>query len=285
MTLPSALKFVARYETREPIFAPQMFGGMFRASLGPALLDVDHGAYRNLFEPAPRPELGSRYKDPPTPLVMEARDPQGGFLDAGERFSINLTLIGEAAVLVAPLIEALRMVGENGLGKTRAETTLLSTECIWRDDEYLGGPAEDAPAVPPMIPPLPKIARVALISPLRRKVDGKQLTERTFTARRWVDAIRERIAVLDAAYGDAPKIDRGPKVPEISIDDVQLWTVEQDLYSSGSDKRRPTSGVMGNFLLPLDGLAEHWPFIWAGQWYQVGARPNIGLGAYRVRPE
>lgn len=267
------------------ILAPQMFGGMIRQTLGHALRDVNMATYKNLFEPEPRPELGARYRDPPPPLILEAPSPAGGLVRDGEEFRLVFSLVGDSAVLSNRLVEGIEQMGALGLGKTRGQMELTSIVCIMRDDEFLGSADVTAPPVKPNIPEMPDAARVVLSSPLRQRNSGEILTHQSFTARLWIQAIQNRISVLDAAYGEAtlnaPKID----VPECPIYDVQLWFVDQQLWSSRGGKRRDVGGLMGNFLLPLTGLELHWPAIWAGQWYQVGAGVNAGLGSYRILPE
>ena len=132
---------------------------------------------------------------------------------------------------------------------------------------------------------MPAFASIVLTSPLRRKNLGVAMTHESFEAKPWIEAISSRIAILDAAYGDAGSPTTGATVPRIKTDERQLWWVEQFIWSSKQRISRDVSGVAGNFRLSLSGLEEHWPTIWAGQWYQVGSGVTAGLGAYRVVPE
>ncbi len=282
--MPPILKFIAMFEAREAIYAPRVFAGMVRGAMGNALRDINPAAYKALFEPEKRSDLGPRYKNPPAPYALEARSPAGGFIQADDQFSVGVSLYGEASVLANYVVDALARAGTDGFGKTRGKAWLLGTECVWRNDEYSGLPYKDAPLMTPEIPPMPNFARIVLTSPLRRKNLGAFMTPESFEAKPWIEAICSRIAILDAAYGDAKGVSKGPAIPHIKSKERQLWWVEQGIFSAKQNKLRDGSGTMGNFYLPLMGLEAHWPAIWGGQWYQVGSGVTAGLGAYRVVP-
>lgn len=298
--MPPVLRFAAVYSVIEPIFGPQVFGGMFRSALGKALKEINPVAYRDLFAPEPRPELGRQFNNPPPPLYIDVTQPAGGFVRSGEQFEVVISLVGEAAALIEILIDALFIAGRTGFGKTSASADLLEVRCLWPYGADELSPIEVDPE-PPYIEDVPTAAAIVLTSPFRKTVsdrgaqkvrkttpriiphDGDStLSRKSFSAGVWIDAIRQRIALLDVAYGDAREFDPGPKSPRLKINRFQLFDVHQFHYSSRSKSEQDVSGVMGSFRLPISGIEEHWPYIWAGQWYQVGARPNIGLGAYQV---
>ena len=283
--MPPVLKFAALFEAQDPIFAPHVFGGMIRGALGRALRGINLSAYTALFEPDKRDDLGPRYENPPVPYALEVRSPPGGFVQAGERFQVGVTLYGEASALADYVVEAMARAGDDGFGKTRGRAALSGTQCVWRYDAYSGQPYNDAPLMTPEVPTIPNCVRIVLTSPLRRKHMGAVMTPESFEAKPWIEAISSRIAILDAAYGDASGVVAGPAVPRIKTEERQLWWTEQHIWSAKQNTTRDLSGTTGSFRLPLAGIEQHWPTIWAGQWYQVGSGVTAGLGAYRVVPE
>lgn len=283
--MPPLLKFAVMFEAQEAIFAPHVFGGMIRGALGKALRGINLAAYNALFEPEKRDDLGPRYDSPPVPYALDVRSPPGGLVQAGERFSVGVTLYGEASVLADYVVGAMARAGQCGFGKTRGRAALLGTQCVWRYDDYAGQPHDGAPLMLPEAPVMPNHARIVLTSPLRRKHMGTYMTHESFEAKPWIEAISSRIAILDAAYGDARDVVAGPTVPRIKTGERQMWWVEQYIWSAKQSTVRDLSGTAGNFRLPLTGLEQLWPAIWAGQWYQVGSGVTAGLGTYRVVSE
>jgi len=288
--VPPVLRFAVVYRAIEPILGPQVFGGMIRGALGKALMDINPTAYNKLLRPEPRTELQQQFKNPPPPLYLETALPAGGLVQSGSSFTVTISLVGEVAILSEIVLAGLEKAGQVGFGKTQSRAELINAECIWRNEGGGGLHPSGAHPETPAIPECPDAARIVLTSALRKKERGQFLGKNSFTARAWIEAVQARIGLLDVAYGDAASLADLPDVPRCKISQVQLWDVLQKHHSSAQETKAgkgdlDASGVTGNFLLPMQGLEENWPYIWAGQWYQVGARPNIGLGAYRVLPE
>ena len=53
-------------------------------------------------------------------------------------------------------------------------------------------------------------------------------------------------------------------------------------YSARQGRTHPLSGLEGHFHLDGEGLASFWPFLFMGQYVQVGKSTVQGLGAYTV---
>jgi CRISPR/Cas system endoribonuclease Cas6 (RAMP superfamily) len=55
---------------------------------------------------------------------------------------------------------------------------------------------------------------------------------------------------------------------------------EWSRYSSRQQTKVQMGGLMGSFALPVDALADFWPWLWLGQWVQVGKGTVMGMGEY-----
>jgi len=66
------------------------------------------------------------------------------------------------------------------------------------------------------------------------------------------------------------------------MDQEQLRWSDWTRYSSRQKTRMQLGGVTGRFVLSGEGLAEHWPVLWRGQWWHIGKTTSMGLGRYRI---
>jgi CRISPR/Cas system endoribonuclease Cas6 (RAMP superfamily) len=53
-------------------------------------------------------------------------------------------------------------------------------------------------------------------------------------------------------------------------------------YSATHGKSLDTGGWMGHLELDIQGLDELWPYLWLGQWLNVGKNASMGFGRYSV---
>lgn len=270
--------FHLAFEAREPIVPPQAVGAMWRGVLGRALRGRDPALYRCYFEPKAPAGMAARYDDLPCPFAIEAPPPHELAAMPGEALDVWLKVFGAADPV--PLVDAFAEAAGAGLGKGRGRAELTHYAAMWDDGSGMD-PLDRPPAMPP-VPPMPAATRVVLTSPLRLRVGGGAIEARAFDPQSWLRALVRRMTLLVAIYGEGEVPGAGGET-EATLREPQLWQVTMHRWSARQKREIDMSGPMGSFLLPLAGLEPVWPLIWLGQWTQVGAGTNAGLGAYRLK--
>ena len=152
----------------EPLLVPEYKGSMIRGALGHALKKVscalkrfscpecpirEKCAYSVCFEtPIPKSsEIMKKYPKAPHPYILEPPLDSKEQYEPGEKFICNLTLIGRAIDFLPHFIYALNVMAEEGFGKGRGKSKLISLDYLsnegqWiplyssEDNEFLGNP-------------------------------------------------------------------------------------------------------------------------------------------------
>ncbi len=322
---PRLLRLHFDLTASEPLTIPGFSGSAWRGLLGHALRRSAcvtgaahcHGcllastcAYTRLFEPsleaAPDERHARRYQRLPPPMVLDIEPTWSGVLPPGlaparrlsadARFTLGVTLIGDACDRLPHLIHALITAGKLGLGRdggrfrldqVAVETTPGSQvwESIYRPQAQLQTPK---PAVPKPPPPPSDGVQVSLETPTRLKRHGRLLGADDLDASTLLLALASRLGLLAEHYGGDPAdfawSRLAPAAETLILEDLGMVWQDWSRYSSRQRTRMQLGGLVGPLRLSGPGLTALWPLLWLGQFVHIGKNTSFGLGAYRLAP-
>ncbi|WP_170263642.1 CRISPR system precrRNA processing endoribonuclease RAMP protein Cas6 [Blastochloris sulfoviridis] len=293
----------------EPVMLPGNRGNLWRGILGPALKRIDEGVLPGLSHGELAPGSlydtfigeGSRSAGAPRPYVIDAPSRMGTHPVArGDIERIGLTLIGRPASAVEAVLGAFDFAARVGLGaghgrtQTRGRGHLQTVTAAWRNDGVdivlfdHNGFRPAAVAEFPAVPPCPPRLRVILATPLRLVHDGLPIGPDTFEPGNLVGSLVQRVKTLSTAFCDVmlePDIDdlkarwRALRASEkmLAFSDGMRW-------SGNQHKDVGAGGLIGSFMLDMQGFEPLFPYLWLGQWVHAGKGVVAGLGAIRLKP-
>lgn len=228
--------------------------------------------YPTVFEARPGPEAERMrlYPNVPQPYVLRPVTPTPCALEAGERFELEVVLIGRAGPHVAYVVRALERAAAHGVGRDRGRLEL----------------ADLAPVALPEPEPLPDRVRVVLETPLRLVADGHVVAPRRFAAAPFLMALLRRLSMLAYFHhGRELKLDfRALKTvaAEVSLHKADLRFVDQVRRSARQQRLLRMGGLVGHAEFDLGRAAVFKPLLAHGQWVHVGKGATMGLGRYRL---
>jgi len=285
-----------------PVQLPRHPGSAWRGALGHALRELTcitqrpdcRGCglmaccvYQQLFESI-RPETAgpSLPSHAAHPFVLEILPEPP---PAGSVAAVGVQLMGRAIRWLPELTLAMERAGRRGIGHPGNRLQLIGVQqwyCgEWRDIARPGSRfgLEPLPGVGgPALSAIGKEARIRLLSPLRIVCKGQPLQSDELTPWHFMTALYRRIRMLCEATGVAQP-PRWPDIdPQARFPDASLHWVELDRKSSRQRRKHPIGGILGSFVLPLDGLEKTWPLLWHGQYLHLGKLTSMGHGAYRL---
>ncbi len=138
----------------EPLLVPEYKGSMIRGALGHALKKVscalkrfacpecpirEKCAYSVCFEtPIPKSsEIMKKYPKAPHPYILEPPLESKDRYEPGETFECKLTLIGKAKEFLPHFIYALNVMAEEGFGKGRGKSRLISLDYLNDKNQWI----------------------------------------------------------------------------------------------------------------------------------------------------
>ena len=256
-----------------------------------------HGVYSYVFETPPPPDAaklkGSNAA--PHPFVIGAEpnfEPR--HFAPGETLTIELTLIGRGNIHAPVIFEAFARGAGGGLAKSRGRAELAQVSAIWRADAPNAplAPTPDgrytpAPVESPAIPPIPEVAEVHLLTPLRLTREGRPLRPKEFQPGDLLRALMRRISMLMTFHTDADLETDFRAMTALShrarMAEAELAMAAQSRFSRNKGSTIDMDGLVGGFLLGMRGLEAFWPFLWLGQWVHAGKGTVMGNGALHIR--
>lgn len=295
------------FEATDDVALPDFAGSAWRGAFGLALRDLTcvracvspdqcplptECAYRYLFE-TPRPANAGKmrlYGRVPHPFVI---DPQGteGAHRRGDVIRLHVVLVGRAAGRAASVVRAFAYAGEKGVGSGRGRLHLVGVEhqdapgCgAWSPLDPLAPQATATPAT--AAPPCPAAVRVRLLTPLRLKEEGCNVTPEQFRPHHLLRNVLRRISLLTYFHTDSPfEMDFAAmtsQARDAQERDAELTWQDWKRYSSRQHRLLAMGGLIGTFVLDLGDLDGWWPILWTGQWLHAGKGTSMGLGKYRL---
>ncbi|MEJ2744044.1 MAG: CRISPR system precrRNA processing endoribonuclease RAMP protein Cas6 [Gammaproteobacteria bacterium] len=256
-------------------------------------------AYSTLFENYPHPFRKNRYDhSAPKPYIISVWHTG----EASDDLEVNVILVGEANRYYPYVQEAMKRVGEKGIGKARQplrlnrviqelpnglSDTLYAHTHVDQEGNFSGwGPVQRIEAFKPEtleIPPLPPFIRLTLHTPVRLK-SITQEAHHNIRLNQLLISIVRRTADL-AQYWHQPLEAIGERIREAknvtALDQKHDWQ-SQSRFSSRQRKTIFMGGALGHFDLELSQYPLLWPWLWAGQWLHVGKGAAMGSGRYSL---
>jgi hypothetical protein len=294
-----------RFELDEPPRLPAFPGSAWRGVFGHALKravcvvrHTDCGAcllyrscvYPYIFETPPPPDAGKmrRYSAVPHPFALRVEPRQSGL-----EYHLGVTLFGRAERHLPYVVHALSEAGRLGLGRDHQPFRLIDVQQARETggDEWLGiyapgQPLQGYPATSPTIVPCPDRVQIRLLSPLRLRTRDRLATPATFRFSDLFGHLLRRISLLTYFHTDTPlEIDFAAltrAAAEVPILEPRLRWYDWTRYSSRQETTMDMGGLVGSFDLPGEFLAPFWPYLWLGQFAQVGKGTTMGLGRYEI---
>ncbi len=246
---------------------------------------------------------------PPTTDHRPPTTPGTFVFEAGTPFAFGLTLYAEALPLFPYIVQAVRRMGEVGLGlKASANSWRRGTFTmreIWADNPISGErqpilqrgsglvTMPDVPishahlaALPP--PPPGARVRIAFLTPTRLKHQGQPLRAAP-PFRALFQRLMERLASLAQTFSDTP-VDPDLRYRLVGLSDaVRLvedgtrW-VHLEGYSGRQQGHTSISGIVGHAVYAADDWATLWPWLKWGEILHVGKNAVKGEGMLSVTP-
>jgi len=293
-------------EAAETIRLPEFDGSLVRGALGAALRQVScttgaptcagcpeipvcpygYGFETPVPEDSPDRALGP-FVPHPFALGVEAADT----LAPGDRFALELALVGRGRFHLASFVEAVRWLSRRGLAGGRGRFALSRV-----DDLAPAGPrAVLLPEHPVFLAEptdwtLETLARTAPArltlftrSPLRLLAKGKPVEDLDLPA--LLRALFRRIGALARYHcGFEPQVDYRAlleRAAEVRVVERRLVWRELARYSHRQKRRMVLGGLEGSLAFEGD-LAPFLPWLALGELVQVGKGTSFGLGRYRL---
>lgn len=294
-----------RFELDEPPKLPAFAGSAWRGVFGhalkravcvirhtdcPACLLYRSCVYPYVFETPPPSDAAKlrRYSAAPHPFALRIEPGQSGLV-----YRLGVTLFGRAERHLPYVVHALAEAGRSGLGRDhqifRLADVLQAREPArdeWSGIYTPGQPLRGYPAAIPAIGACPDRVQVRLLSPLRLRRRDRLVTPATFRFGDLFGQLLRRISLLTYFHTDTSlEVDFAALTRaalEVPIDTPRLRWYDWTRYSSRQETTMEMGGMMGTFELPGALLAPFWPYLWLGQYTQVGKGTTMGLGRYAI---
>lgn len=298
-------RYRLRFTAEQPVALPPPAGAIWRGAFGHALKRLvcvtreprcpDCLLYRSclypyLFETPPDPEAGKLRKYPAAPHPYVLRPVPGPErMAAGEALGLDLTLFGRAVQSLPYVIHALSQAGERGIGPGRGRVVLQRVSQAHGDAWVLihraGGALNPLPPPGIELPPCPAEITLHLETPLRLVRDGRTVGPGALDFAGLFGALLRRISLLTTFHTETPLdvdfagLSRAARA--VRRVGAELCWADAERFSRRQGRAVPLGGVTGWVRFAGD-LAPFWPYLWLGQWVQVGKGTVMGLGAYRL---
>lgn len=304
---PATLRFAEYrfvFQAVEYVALPEFTGSLWRGALGHALHQhyccgqqphTNDCLYARLFEPIPpetREDAGilRNLTTFPAPYVFRVQRQTACHLSPGQKFTVRLLLVEHANHYLRPVINAMQVAGQRGLGKGRGRAELRevvqlplagNATVVFAQGSFFRA----APLELTIVPEPSLSARIHLLTPLNLGDHGE-----AFVVERFLMGVVRRISLLHRFYADVLlEVDfTGLKQQIMHIQyKADVWSGGWERYSSRQQGKQPVKGWLGDIFLQGNGLVAFWPYLHLGQWLHTGKSTNMGLGRYelqRVRP-
>ena len=204
----------------------------------------------------------------------------------GATFSTHLVLIGNANERLPAVIRAMVQVGMLGLGGRRSKLRLLEVSQVGPEplprlimaNQTILASGRPGPIAPP---DPPEAIRFSFITPYL--MPSNIPVEEGFDAARLFMQIVRRVSSLHEPYTGTPlevdfrHLKSLAQIPTILETDLEV----RKGYSYASNRKKFIA-VRGSFVVSLTTIEELWPWLYLGQWLNVGKLGSKGFGRYSL---
>jgi hypothetical protein len=225
----------------------------------------------------------------PVPHIFQLDSERGAMIRAGDMHRISMVLVGTANNYLPLIARAMADAGHGGLGSDRIPMQLvdvLQTRADGSFHQVVGQHWVGDPTPPehPQTPKAPCAVRVRFTSPYN--ADGKKPNPDRLDIGRLLGQIVRRCSLLQYFYTgrplQAPFADLKAASADARLVSAKLHVYASSRYSARQGSRKPTGGLLGHFDLDLTGLEGIWPYLYLGQWLNVGKNASMGFGQYQL---
>lgn len=199
-------------------------------------------------------------------------------------FYIELALVGSAIQRFDKIMQAMRQVGQNGLGMERKTAELVQVtqknpdgyECLPR--------TQNTDNIAITIPNAPEKIRLQWLTQLR--FSGKAANQKTFASDFFFMMIIRRISSLQYYYTGKPLIADYALLKTLTqtipLDQTHLEYIQHKDLNHRRCMHKQNSGWQGHMDMDLSQHKALWSFLYLGQWVNVGKNANMGFGNYQL---
>ncbi len=311
-------RFEIVLEAQTEAILPALIGSTLRGAFGHALkaisCSVQHQdcekcflaeacLYTTVFEPTsqnlkdvPRPFV---FQPPVPPLTREISEEKilKMRISKGGKVSFGLVLIGEAAKKLPYFVYAFEMMARHGLGADRQSFavsevfSLDANDCktsIYTPDLLKILPFHQTTATELIEQKLSQThisqnLKIRFQTPLRIRRNRKLLEKITFG-----EIFKQcslRLKFLTENYGTALEYDyqslmKTAETVEIVSD--KLWKHAFSRHSNRQNKNFDLDGMLGEIELQSDDFSKFLPFLFAGEFLNIGSASSLGLGKFKL---
>lgn len=248
--------------------------------------------YSYLFS-GPRPlecELTLCCNPIPVPHVFRVDREYPEPIQAGDEITVSLILVGEANDRLPLVIQAIAAAGRGGLGPQRGQVLLhdVIQHLPGGHPPHLvaskGRMLDRLPPEPPAVPPIPAAVRIRFLSPY--KASGQGNRSGGLEIGPFLMALVRRASLLQYFYTgrqlEAPFGMLKAASVRAQILDRALRRQDASRYAAGHGERVPTGGLIGHLDLNLTEIEPLWPYLYLGQWLNVGKNASMGFGHFEL---
>jgi hypothetical protein len=204
---------------------------------------------------------------------------------------VEYCILPAALDLVCALIHAAHECASRGLGVGAQRTRARPIRVIWERQAGQANtrveldPFSPKPPAPitPEIPPAPSVVRLRTLTPMRLTHEGRPLI---FNAAGVANEITTRLLRRAWMLGDSfqlPVPDQNLRLTAKTLIDQSnfLRPIDLSRVSSRQRARVPMGGYHGHLEFALaQNQCGLWPWLWLGQFLQVGQGSSFGFGRY-----
>jgi len=135
----------------------------------------------------------------------------------------------------------------------------------------------------PPVPPTPNALIIHLETPLRIKQRGKLVGPAEFHTAHFLRQLWRRANDIRQYYGGTVPVPQPEDKPDsMSMLEKDIRWQDWKRYSSRQKTAMNMGGLVGQWRIDDELVAQWWPLIWYGQWLHLGKATSMGLGRYRV---
>ena len=305
LALPDELP-IARYRytftITRPLHAPEYAGSALRGAFGHALRRASvprahkinpellaNSPYAQLFEPAPRPDIGlaNPATIPPPYIIEPLHIGKRQEYPAGSRYQFDMVLLGQARHYL-PLISYAwqqAFAGEDGIARGQGELADIAIErgTHWHSI-YDGTRVEEHDNTLRLPADTPESLTLHITTPLRLQHNGIALGTRRIDAQTLLTHMLRRLSLISQLHlGHTPQADFAALKQRAAAvsSEAQLRWYDWTRYSNRQKQTMQLGGVMGHW--QLGNLSpEHSRALQIGQWLHLGKNTTFGLGRYTL---
>lgn len=305
INLPIA-EYQFTYQAIDKVSIPECSGTLWHSVLGKALHDsaciaadtkcencmfLKQCDYGYLFRgiPPDDAEIMKRYRTVPVPHIIRMNSLNSYQVNPRDKFTITIALVGLANDKLAKLIQAMTKVGENGFRNDRKKARLIQIvqKIPYGYDKAIllqGKPLQLSTTLEYPIPTAPESIRINFITPF--KPSGEAAESQEFLVDKFLMMIIRRISLLQYFY-TAKKLDVDYShlkqlTQSITVQQQAMYWRKHQQFSDCKNQHNQKFGWTGYVDLDLQNHKELWPYLFLGQWLNVGKNASMGFGQYQL---